>query len=129
MSKELERRVAQLEAMVEKLLAENALLRQENARLREQNTRLRDENTRLRDEVSRLKKNSRTSSKPPSSDITSASRSSKSDKPGRSRKKRSIGGQPGHDKHTRTPFAPERIDESFEYEWSDAGAPACRRWR
>jgi transposase len=100
--RELECRVAQLEAMVESLLAENA---------------------RLRDEVARLKKNSKTSSKPPSSDIVSSCgcAGQAAGKPGRPRKKRSIGGQPGHDKHTRTPFAPGRIDESFEYEWSDVG--------
>lgn len=69
------------------------------------------------DEIARLKRNSRTSSKPPSSDIV---KPSKSDAAGGG-KKRKAGGQPGHTKHTRTPFAAEQVDAAYEYEWAEPG--------
>lgn len=64
----------------------------------------------LEAEVARLKKNSGNSSKPPSSDIV------KPPKPdiAHRRGKRSIGGQPGHAKHERKPFAPEDVDRIVE---------------
>lgn len=70
----------------------------------------------LEAENARLKKNSSNSSKPPSSDIV------KPPKPaafcgGR----RKIGGQPGHAKHERTPFPPERIDRTIDYELAVPG--------
>lgn len=65
----------------------------------------------LERENARLKKNSSTSSKPPSSDIVKpASKSAK----GKGRK-RKIGGQPGHPKHERTPFTPEQLDAAWDY--------------
>jgi transposase len=54
--------------------------------------------------AAKLSKNSSNSSKPPSSDIV---------KPPRKKKgncSRNIGGQPGHTKHKRTPFAADEID-------------------
>ena len=36
-------------------------------------------------------------------------------------KKRRAGGQPGHPKHTRRPFAAEQVDQTYEYDWADAG--------
>ena len=123
-SQRLARQVAKLEQQlaaairrIDKLEQENARLRDENSRLRDENARLRDENARLCDENSQLKqqlaaarKNSATSSKPPSSDIV------KPKKPcGRSGKKRKRGGQPGHPRHERPEFSPGMIDEFFSH--------------
>ena len=69
------------------------------------------------DEIARLKRNSRTSSKPPSSDIV---KPPKSDAAGGG-KKRTAGGQPGHARHTRTPFAAEQVDAAYEYDWAEPG--------
>jgi DNA-directed RNA polymerase subunit RPC12/RpoP len=65
----------------------------------------------LEAEVARLRKNSSNSSKPPSSDIV---------KPPQppvpvGRRKRRIGGQPGHPRHDREAFAPEQIDQTLSY--------------
>ena len=73
---------------------------------------------RLREELAAAKKNSATSSKPPSSDIVKPKRPENSDG-----QKRSIGGQPGHDKHTREPFPPEQITALVTHE-VDA-CPGC----
>jgi transposase len=59
----------------------------------------------LEAEVARLKKNSSNSSKPPSSDIVKPPKPAPPDG-GR----RKIGGQPGHPRHEREPFAAEQID-------------------
>ena len=56
-----------------------------------------------------LEKNSTTSSKPPSSDIT------KPPKKPQQGKKNKRGGQPGHPKHERTPFSEDEIDEHLGY--------------
>lgn len=74
----------------------------------------------LEQEVARLRKNSSTSSKPPSSDIVKPP--STGSKAGQGRK-RGIGGQPGHEKHEREPFAPEDVDDVVEY--SLDGCPDC----
>jgi transposase len=71
------------------------------------------ENERLKAEIARLKKNSTTSSKPPSSDIVKPPRPPKS---GGKRGKRRRGGQPGHARHTRPAFPPEQVDQIREYE-------------
>jgi transposase len=58
----------------------------------------------LRDKIARLEKNSSNSSKPPSSDIVDP-------QPNRTKKKkRKIGGQKGHAKHTRRPFSEDEVD-------------------
>ena len=59
----------------------------------------------LTDKVAKLSKNSSNSSKPPSSDIVKPPRKKKGNG------SRNIGGQPGHTKHERTPFATEEIDD------------------
>ncbi|MBN2843163.1 MAG: IS66 family transposase [Sedimentisphaerales bacterium] len=65
----------------------------------------------LEERIAQLEKNSGNSSLPPSSDIV---------KPGRvadrKKVKRKRGGQPGHKKHTRTPFAPEQVDKVIKHE-------------
>ncbi len=76
----------------------------------------------LEAEVTRLRKNSSTSSKPPSSDITKPTvRKS----PGKRKGKRKIGGQPGHDKHEREPFDPDEIDDVVEYVIEDCPDCGC----
>jgi transposase len=61
----------------------------------------------LEAEIARLRRDSSNSHKPPSSDIVKPKRS----RP-RGRKKRRIGGQPGHARHQRAPFEPDQIDET-----------------
>jgi transposase len=80
-----------------------ALLRQEVSLLREKLTA-------IEAELAKARKNSTNSSKPPSSDIVKPPRPG-----GASRRKRKRGGQPGHSRHERPPFAPEQIDERFDY--------------
>jgi transposase len=62
-------------------------------------------------QLAKAKKNSRTSSKPPSSDIV------KPPKPPSTRPdgQRKIGGQPGHPKQERAPFAPDDVNEVHTY--------------
>ena len=69
----------------------------------------------LEAEISRLRKNSTTSSKPPSSDIVKPPRPKSA---GGKRGKRRGGGQQGHRRHTRPPFPPEQVDETWLYEWT-----------
>jgi transposase len=73
---------------------------------------------RVRQQLAAAKKNSATSSKPPSSDIVKPKPPDRSDG-----QKRSIGGQPGHDKHEREPFPPEQVT-SFETHELEA-CPGC----
>jgi transposase len=61
-------------------------------------------------QVARLSKNSSNSSKPPSSDIV---KPPKPTAPGGG--KRHLGGQPGHQRHERTPFPPDQIDQIKDY--------------
>jgi transposase len=77
----------------------------------------------LEAELARLKKDSSTSSKPPSSDIVKPP--PPKTKAGRGRKKkRRQGGQHGHSRHERTPFAPEKVDKVWFYEWTDSSLTA-----
>lgn len=66
--------------------------------------------------LAKAKKDSSTSSKPPSSDLT---KPPPKRAPGRP-KKRGKGGQSGHQQHLRQPLPPERVDETIEYEIDDA---------
>lgn len=63
--------------------------------------------------LAKAKKDSSTSSKPPSSDIVKPPKREK--KPGRPRKRKQ-GGQPGHPRQLREPLPPERVDEQIDYE-------------
>jgi transposase len=56
-------------------------------------------------------KNSRTSSKPPSSDLVKPPPAARS----RGRRRRKRGGQAGHEKHERPAFPPEEIDHTRDY--------------
>jgi transposase len=80
----------------------------------------------LEAELARLKKDSSTSSKPPSSDIVKPPRPSIKGRKGRRGKPRQ-GGQPGHARHERTPFPPENIDTIWIYEWPES--ELSRDWK
>lgn len=72
-------------------------------------------------ELAKARKNSRTSSKPPSSDIVKPPKA-----PAADGGKRRIGGQPGHEKHERAPFGPEEVTAVRTYtltECPDCGGP------
>jgi transposase len=85
-------------------------LRLENESLKAQVAALLERVAKLEAELAAARKNSGNSSKPPSSDIA------KPPRPARDQKsKRKRGGQPGHPRHERPAFAPEDIDEAFEY--------------
>lgn len=75
----------------------------------------------LEEKLAKAQKHSGNSSKPPSSDIVKPRR--KTGKKGRRRKPK-IGGQPGHDRHERTPFSPEEIDQDWFWYYSEC--PCCR---
>lgn len=77
------------------------------------------ENERLKTEIAKLKKNSTTSSKPPSSDIVKPPRPPAGNG---KRGKRRAGGQLGHARHTRPAFPPEQVDKTWDYEWETAPA-------
>ena len=81
-------------------------------KLEEENSKLRGRIAELEGENARLKKDSRTSSKPPSSDIVK--KKGKTDRPEGEKRRR--GGQPGHPRHERKPFDPSEIDETLAYE-------------
>ena len=75
----------------------------------------------LQDQIARLRKNSSTSSKPPSSDIVKPPKS-KPKKGG----KRKIGGQPGHKRHERKQLDADEIDFTVIYDpgvCPDCGGP------
>ena len=78
-----------------------------------ENKELKETIKQLQERIVRLEKNSKNSSKPPSSDIVKPKRKVKKS----SRKKRKRGGQPGHQKFSRPAFKPEDIDEVIEYEF------------
>ena len=86
------RRIAELEAEVAELKAQVAL---------------------LSEQVAKLAKNSSNSSKPPSSDIVKPPKTEPKGK--RKNERRKIGGQKGHPKHDRQPFAVEDLSDAWEY--------------
>jgi transposase len=71
---------------------------------------LKEEVARLREQLAGAKKDSSTSSKPPSSDIVKAKAPDDTDGA-----RRKIGGQPGHPMHAREPFSPEEITGFHEH--------------
>jgi len=90
-------------------------------RIAEQDKRIAE----LETELARFRKNSSTSSKPPSSDIVKPPKP----KPKGRKKRRKIGGQPGHVKHEREPFDAQDVDCTWEYhlDWCpDCGAKVKR---
>lgn len=94
----LARRVAELE----RLLAESL------ARIAE-----------LEKQLAAARKDSSTSSKPPSSDIVKPPRPMTMSRTRRRGKPRR-GGQPGHRRHERSPFPTEKVDHIWIYEWPES---------
>ena len=82
------------------------IIRQQQARIDELEKKV----AALSAQVARLSKNSSNSSKPPSSDIVKPPKP-----PGAGGDRRPIGGQPGHPRHERTPFAPDQIDRILNH--------------
>ena len=104
-----------------RLVLQNDLLRsqvlgleQTLTQLRKEIGQLRADNQKLQDQIARLKRDSSNSSKPPSSDIVKPQK--KGTRGGRH--KRKIGGQKGHPRHERIPFAPDDIGPILPYELS-----------
>ncbi|MEN6577769.1 MAG: IS66 family transposase [Phycisphaerales bacterium] len=89
-------------------------LEQTNAHLQRQIGQLRADNQQLKDQLARLARDSSNSSKPPSSDIVKPKNTSRP----RGRRKRKIGGQPGHPREERMPFGPDQIDRTIRHELS-----------
>jgi transposase len=73
---------------------------------------------RLQEQLASARKDSSTSSKPPSSDIVKPPKP-----PSATGSKRRIGGQPGHPRHERAAFAPEQVTHSVEHPLH--GCPDC----
>jgi transposase len=96
-----------------------ARVMEENRQLRETVLFLNSQIEALQQEIARLKKNSRNSSKPPSSDLVKPNRNGTS----QAKHRRKIGGQEGHPRQQRAAFAPEEVDRVIPYELS----PAQRR--
>jgi transposase len=71
---------------------------------------LRERIAALEAELAKAKKNSSTSSKPPSSDMVKPPKPPREDG-----QKRQRGGQPGHEQHLRPEFPPEAIDQTVSY--------------
>jgi len=94
----------ELLAIIRRLEARNAELEK---RIEQQAQRIRE----LERELAKARKNSSTSSKPPSSDIVKPPRPS----PPGGKGKRKIGGQPGHARHERPPFPADAVHESHAY--------------
>ena len=80
---------------------------------------LRAEMADLREKLAAALKNSSTSSKPPSSDIVKPPPAASAD----TSEKRTIGGQPGHAKHERTPFPAEQVTHFEEHHLT--ACPCC----
>ena len=76
----------------------------------------------LEKQLASTRKNSSTSSKPPSSDIVKPPRPTSPARAGQKRRRR--GGQLGHKRHQRTPFQPEEIDTAWIYEWPESSLSA-----
>ena len=83
------------------------------------NEALRESVKTLEKKVAKLSKNSSNSSKPPSSDDITKPKGKKKGK-----RKRKIGGQPGHPRHERPPFPEEEIDTFYDY--TITRCPNCR---
>jgi hypothetical protein len=101
-------------SIIEPWLKEIDSLRQEIQQLRQIVDNLNAQNKRLKEKLAASKKNSRNSSKPPSSDIVKPKR----EKPSEGDGKRKIGGQPGHPKHSRPLYTADQIDNFYGHAYA-----------
>lgn len=92
-------------------------------RLEKRVLQIEQRNAELEAQVAKARKDSSTSSKPPSSDIVKPPSKAPAKRGSGKRGKRKAGGQPGHPKHERTPFTPEQLDAAWEYQLS--ACPDC----
>jgi hypothetical protein len=106
--------MADKDVTISQLVLQIDLLRSRVLDLERINAQLRADNQKLQDQIARLKRDSSNSSKPPSSDIV---KPKKTGTP-RGTRKRKIGGQKGHPRHERIPFAPDDIGSILAYELS-----------
>ena len=111
--------MANKNSILEPLIKENERLRQENKQLQDSVETLNKRINTLEEKLAALKKNSRNSSKPPSSDIVKP----KKPKTSENEAKRKVGGQPGHNKHTRPLYTEDQIDNVHPYAYSSC--PDC----
>ena len=108
--------MANKESILEPLIRENERLRQENRQLRDIVETLNSRINTLEEKLAGSKKNSRNSSKPPSSDIVKPKKSKTSENEAKCK----VGGQPGHPKHTRPLFTEDQIDKRHPHVY-----PSC----
>ena len=95
-----------------------------NEKLRKQNQALEKRNQELEEQLAKSQKTSANSSKPPSSDIVNPDPKGKDQSNSKKgQKKRNRGGQPGHQRHQRTPFEEDQIDWFHLYYHDDC--PCC----
>lgn len=95
-----------------------ALIAKQSAQLEKQAAQLKKQAARISElelALAKAKKDSTTSSKPPSSDLTKPKPKAKKG----SRRMPRKGGQPGHQRRLREPLPPDRVDETIEYEIDD----------
>ncbi len=95
-------------------------LTQQNQALIEENISLKARIVQLERDLAKARKNSSTSSKPPSSDIVKPPKPSPTSA---TSTKRSPGGQPGHPKHDRPAYPPEQLTAIWEYTLTQC--PTC----
>ncbi len=97
--------ISQVRLQNDLLRSQVLALEQTHAQLPSDIRPLRADNQKLQDQIARLQRNSSNSSKPPSRDLV------KPQKKGtrRGRHPRKIGGQKGHPRQERIPFAPDDI--------------------
>ena len=100
----------QLLEFIERLERRIAVLETQNADLAGRLEATLAENADLKRRLAAASKNSSNSSKPPSSDITKPPKP-----PTKDGGRRHLGGQPGHARHERTPFAPDQINQTIDY--------------
>jgi DNA repair exonuclease SbcCD ATPase subunit len=93
-----------LQELVQKMLG---IIKEQEARI----AGLEAQIVELKATIARLQKDSRNSSKPPSSDIVKPKAEAQKNNHGKPLK---TGGQKGHKKHERKPFPPDQVDQFIE---------------
>lgn len=108
------------DVIIAQLLQQNEQLNQQVQLLTDEKQQLREYIKFLEEKIARLKKNSSNSPKPPSSDITNPQPTNKK------KKKRKIGSQKGHPKHSRPLFKASEIDKTIvHWAYHRKATPAC----